>query len=182
MLTQIPRYTPPLGVQNDFDGCSFECPPFPWSLTRKVSKCHFHLNVNLMAASLKLAWMLICCERAMSGGVTKNQITFICIFFHSLQSLSQIADSFWLVSKQCCLFSAHQAVWQLKKALASYSSQAQSVSLTLPPSFVIVFVFALHFTGQKGENQMLWLLQLVFSDSWTVGMTMSLVQKNYMFI
>lgn len=32
--------------------------PFPWSLTRKVSKCHFHLNVNLMAASLKLAWML----------------------------------------------------------------------------------------------------------------------------
>lgn len=58
-------YTSPSGMQNDFDECIFFffIPPTPpWSLTREVPQCHFHLNVNLKAVSLRLAWMLICFE------------------------------------------------------------------------------------------------------------------------
>lgn len=47
-------------MQNDFDEWIFFSPPTPpWSLTREVPQCHFHLNVNLKTLSLRLAWMLI---------------------------------------------------------------------------------------------------------------------------
>lgn len=50
-------------MQNYFDECSFFIPSTPpWSLTREVLECRFHLNDNLKAVSLRLAWLLTCCE------------------------------------------------------------------------------------------------------------------------
>lgn len=40
----------------------FFCADPPWSMTRKVPQCHFHLNVNLKAISLRPTRMLTCFE------------------------------------------------------------------------------------------------------------------------
>lgn len=57
-------YISALGVENDFDErvfVFFFCSP-PWTLTREVLQCRFHLNVNLKSISLRLARMLMCLE------------------------------------------------------------------------------------------------------------------------